>query len=219
MLFKIDRCELEIGKAAQRAYQLLEHFEGDVKVANKIEPRGANVGGARGLGSARKSVRGIVRKTVGGSSVGDSSSGVCPVKVKLETEAVTKHGDELERALRLLTSGATALAARRRDASAEEKSQRPGNSQGKKRKLRQGKRQTVSDDNHDDDDCSEEAGTAHCRVRARNRFRGALGKKTRSRGSRIRSRNAVIDKWLAEEAGGEGDRTDAFVDLEDFLDG
>lgn len=48
-------------------------------------------------------------------------------------------------------------------------------------------------------------------------FSQASSRKTRSKKSRVRSRNAWIDEWL-EEGGEDGDdRMDAFVDLEDFI--
>lgn len=54
VLFKMDRCELEISKAAQRARQFLDHFEEADERTPKIKTPDGDIAAAAGIGSAKK---------------------------------------------------------------------------------------------------------------------------------------------------------------------
>lgn len=212
MLFKIERCEIEVGVAAQKARQFLQHFEQGVKKegaknssAVKAETRGG------GVGSAKKRSRCCVGNDVGGGGGGGSQA-----KAKRDAGTTNRCDETLETALRLLVSGADTLAVRRRDSAAKEKSRaarlsRDGKKRGHAPRGRQGQGVALADNEE------EEVATEGRRSSgARDRFGGASGKRRRSRGARVRSRNMVIDGWLEEGVEGGG-REDAFVDLEDFI--
>lgn len=203
LLFKIERCELEIGTAAQKARQFLEHFEGGAKHSTG----GAGTRDGR-VGSAKKRARGCV-----------GNGGGCQAKAKHAALPPSGKCDEkLENALRLLLSGADTLAAWRRDSAAKEKSRASRlNHGGKRGQARRGQQQGRGAGADDAEE--EEEGVAERRGRcARDRFGGASGKRRRSRGARVRSRNVVIDGWLEEGGEEGGGREDAFVDLEDFIE-
>ncbi|CAM9888917.1 unnamed protein product [Ectocarpus sp. 4 AP-2014] len=207
MLFKIERCELEVGTAAHKTRQFLEHFQDGAKnSAGKAETRSGGVGGA-----TRKRARGGCDKDGGG---GD------PAKAKkLEPGGSTTIScdETLESALRLLLAGADTVAAWRRDSAAKEKSRaaRPKHG-GKRGQARRERQQGIGPGaEHEDGDEEEAGGRSNS---ARDRFTGASGKRKRSRGTRIRSRNVVIDGWLEEGGEEGGNRDDAFVDLEDFIE-
>lgn len=219
VLFKMDRCELEVSKAAHRARQFLDHVEEDVQVKIKIEmPGGGISASAAGVESAKKGKRGSVGRSSSSSSGG--SGGGSQAVSKDAGGTVTNPCDlELGKALRLLLTGADTLAAWRRDASAR-KNARAGAKQrfsGDKGRARRAQRSGVAGA-EDASEGSGEIGRAEQRVTSLDRFGRVPSKRRRLRGARVRSRNVVIDGWLDE--GGEGiDPADAFVDLEDFIDG
>ncbi|CAM9282774.1 unnamed protein product [Ectocarpus fasciculatus] len=209
MLFKIERCELEIGTAAHKTRQFLEQFQDGAKSsAVKAETR-SGVGGA-------------TRKRAHGGCAGDKDGGggSDPAKAKkLEAGGSTTIScdETLESALRLLLAGADTVAAWRRDSAAKEKSRaaRPkhGGKRGQARRERQqGLGRGAA---HEEGDEEEAGGRSNS---TRDRFTGASGKRKRSRGRRVRSRNVVIDGWLEEGGEEGGNRDDAFVDLEDFIE-
>ena len=204
MLFKIERCELEIGTAAQKARQFLEHFGDGTKHSSTV---GAGTRDGH-IGSAKKRARGRV-----GNNSGGGGGGFRLAKTKDGEIPPGNQCDEtLENALRLLLSGADTLAAWRRDSAAKAKRRAARLNHGGKRG--QARRGTAAE-GHD----AEEEGVAGRRGHgARDRFGGASGKRRRSRGARVRSRNAVIDGWLEEGGEEGGSREDAFVDLEDFIE-
>ncbi|CBN77360.1 expressed unknown protein [Ectocarpus siliculosus] len=207
MLFKIERCELEIGTAAHKTRQFLEHFQdGEKNSAVKAETRSGGVRGA-----TRKRARGGCDKDGGG---GD------PAKAKkLEPGGSTTIScdENLESALRLLLAGADTVAAWRRDSAAKEKSRaaRPTHG-GKRGQARRERQQGLGPGAEHEEGDEEEAGGRSNSVR--HRFTGASGKRRRSRRARVRSRNVVIDGWLEEGGEEGGNRDDAFVDLEDFIE-
>lgn len=207
MLFKIERCELEIGTAAHKTRQFLEHFQDGAKnSAVKAETRSGGVGGA-----TRKRARGGCDKDGGG---GD------PAKAKkLEPGGSTTIScdETLESALRLLLAGADTVAAWRRDSAAKEKSRaaRPKHG-GKRGQARRERQQGLGPGAEHEEGNEEEAGGRS--NSARDRFTGASGKRKRSRRTRVRSRNVVIDGWLEEGGEEGGNLDDAFVDLEDFIE-
>lgn len=215
MLFKMDRCELEINKAAQRARQFLDHFEEADKGNANIETPGGGISAAAGVGSAKKRRRGRVRRSSGSSGGGGA---VGQARVKCVGETATNPCDEqLGKALRLMIAGADTLAAWRRDASAKENG-RAGPKHGFSRGKGQAHRAQRSGVAGAEDEGSGESGLEERRVASWDRFGRVPSKRRRLRGARVRSRNTVIDGWLEE--GGEGvDPADAFVDLEDFIDG
>ncbi|CAM9274925.1 unnamed protein product [Laminaria digitata] len=221
VLFKMDRCELEIGKAAHRARQFLDHFEEDALEKAKIETPGDGISAAAGVESAKKRKRGRVGRSGGssGSSSGGGGGGG-QAKAKRVGGTVTNPRDEqLGKALRLLIAGADTLAAWRRDASAKENGPagpKHGLSRGKGQ-ARRAKPSGVAAA-EDADEGSRESGGGERGVASWDRFGRVPSTRRRLRGARVRSRNTVIDGWLEE--GGEGvDPADAFVDLEDFIDG
>lgn len=199
MLFKIERCDLEIGAAAQRARQLLKHFEEGAKHSTV----GAGTRDGR-VGSAKKRARGCV----------GNGGGCRQSKAKdAESPPSGKCDETLENALGLLLSGADTLAAWRRDSAAKEKSRAARlNHDGKRGQARRGAAAAAEADD------AEEDGEAGRRGHGASRFGGASGKRRRSRGARVRSRNVVIDGWLEEGGEEGGSREDAFVDLEDFIE-
>lgn len=210
MLFKIERCELEIGTAAQKTRQFLEHFQDGAKNgAVKAETKSGGVGGA-----TRKRARGGCVGDKDGGAGGDSAKAK-----KLEPGASTTIScdETLESALRLLLAGADTVAAWRRDSAAKEKSRaaRPKHG-GKRVQARRERQQGLGHGTAREDGDEEEAGGRS--NSARDRFTGASGKRKRSRGKRVRSRNVVIDGWLEEGGEEGGNRDDAFVDLEDFIE-
>lgn len=201
MLFKIERCELDIGAAAQKARQFVQHFEESAKNSPATdEARGA------GVGSARKRSRCV------GNCVGSGSSS--QAKAKHDAGATNGCDEALEMALRLLVSGADTLAAWRRDSAAKEKSRAARRSRGGKKRgrTRQGPGMTLVNN------VEEEVATERRGGSARDGFGGASGKRRKSRRARVRSRNVVIDGWLEEGGEEGGGREDAFVDLEDFIE-
>lgn len=264
LLFKMDRFELEIGKAAQRARRFLGLLRHPRPSDN------AGTGAATG-GSAS-------RTAVGGGASGDSKGGVAvvvsikdvkvrgrgaPSNVPKATPATSTSagGDApdgqqtlgargasscdraLERALSALVSGADALAFRRQDALSRAdgggrgrnaRDGRRGRDRGK-RKRAEGGREADTDSDPDSDagrdtDADADSGSsarAEKGMAAGRRRRGSLPEEVdgagavkrwgRSRGSRIRSRNPVIDGWLEEGGAEESHGADAFVDLEDFI--
>eukprot|EP00903_Cladosiphon_okamuranus_P013494 g12569.t1 len=208
MLFKMERCELEIGTAAQRARHFLEHFEDRAKHSTV----GAGTRDGR-VGSAKKRARGRVGNGGGGGGGGcrqETAKGA-------ESPQSGKCDETLENALRLLLSGADTLAAWRRDYAAKEKSRAARfNHDGKSKRGHA--RRGVAAAAAKADDAEEEAVTGRRGNGARDRFGVASGKRRRSRGVRVRSRNAVIDGWLQEGGEEGGSREDAFVDLEDFIE-
>lgn len=209
MLFKIERCELEIGTAAQRARQFLEHFGGGAKHSTV----GTRTRDGR-VGSAKKRTRACVGNDSGGGGGGGQATA--------KDAALPSSGkcdETVENALRLLLSGADTLAAWRRDSAAKEKSRAARlNHDGKRGQARRGQQQGRGAAAEADD--AEEAGVSGTRGHGatRDRFGGASGKRRRSRGARVRSRNVVIDGWLEEGGEEGGGREDAFVDLEDFIE-
>lgn len=205
MLFKIERCELGIGTAAQRARQFLEHFEESAKHSGTA---GAGTRDGGRVGSAKKRARGCVGN--------DGGSGGGQTKARDAASPPSAKCDEtLENALRLLLSGADTLAAWRRDSAVKEKSRAARLSHdGKRGQARRGQQHGRGAAAEPDD--AEEEGVSE--RRARDRFGGASGKTRRSRGARVRSRNVVIDGWLEEGGEEGGSRDDAFVDLEDFIE-
>ena len=205
MLFKIERCELEIGTAALRARQFLELFEEGAKHRTV----GTCTRDGR-VGSAKKRTRGCVGNDGGGGGQAKAKEAALPPSGMCD-EAV-------ENAVRLLLTGADTLAAWRRDSAAKEKSRAARlNHEGKRGQARRGQRQgrgTAAEAN-DAEEEGESRGRGHG---GRERFGGASGKRRRSRGARVRSRNVVIDGWLEEGGEEGGSREDAFVDLEDFIE-
>lgn len=201
MLFKIERCQLDIGTAAQKARQFLQYFEGASNSTVKAETRGA------GVRSARKRSRCCVGNGVGG---GNSSQ----AKAKHDARATNDCDETLETALRLLVSGADTLAAWRRDSAAKEMSKAARRGRGGKKRDHTQQGPGVALANTEEQEVATEGRGSNTRYR----FGGASGKRRKSKGARVRSRNVVIDGWLEEgeeEGAGQGD---AFVDLEDFIE-
>lgn len=213
MLFKIERCELEISTAAQKARQFLEHFAEDIKRSTG----GADARNGR-IGSAKKRARGYVGND-GGGGVGGRDGCGGQAKAKHAGSPPSRKCDEtVESALLLLLSGADTLAAWRRDSAAKEQRRAARLSHdGKRGQTRRGQKPGQGAAAEADD--AEEEGVVEGRGRgARVRFGGASGKRRRSTGARVRSRNVVIDGWLEEGGEEGGGRGDAFVDLEDFIE-
>eukprot|EP00752_Nemacystus_decipiens_P007038 g6313.t1 len=207
MLFKIERCELEIGTAAHRARQFLEHFEEGAKHSAV----GAGTRDGR-VGSAKKRGRGCFGNDGGrggGGGQAKARDAAIPMSGKCDETVVN--------ALGLLLSGADTLAAWRRDSAAKEKNRAARlNREGKRGQGRRGQQQGRGA--AEADDAGEEGVSERRGDGVRDRFGGASGKRRRSRGARVRSRNVVIDGWLAEGGEEGGSREDAFVDLEDFIE-
>lgn len=224
LLFKMDRCELEIGRAALRARRFLDNSHRREVLKNgdavmKSESKAGQVGGHGGVRSAKKRGR-VAGGGKRGAAVDDS--GVTPCEV-----ITTKCDDAMERALCLLLSGADRLAAWRREFSARENEifvERGRRREGKSQKRRRAQAEMRSSPSEDEDDTvllGEESAGVGREVEMGRNSQGALTtsrrKSSRSR-MRLRSRNAWIDGWLAEGGEEGGDVGDAFVDLEDFIE-
>lgn len=218
MLFKIERCELEIGTAAQKARQFLEQFEEGTKRSGAV---GAGARDGR-VGSTKKRARGCCVGN-GGGRAGAGGAGQAKAKHAAAAPPIGKCDEAVEDALRLLLSGADTLAAWRRDSAAKEKSRAARlNHDGRRARARQGQQQgrgaAGEEAEAEADDEGQEGGAERRGGGARDRFGGASGKRRGSRRARVRSRNAVIDGWLEEGGEEGGSREDAFVDLEDFIE-
>lgn len=230
-----------MSKAAQRARQFLERCdEGeratksknhnvDVNVTASDTEGGKSVKDGGVIGCSKQRARARGRGQVGGSmreEVDDNRRRAGSGQMRATPEggrgALLKCGDGLGRALRLLVSGADTLVAWRREVSAKAKSR------GGVRRKHGVSLGGGGDGNGEGDGGDSEGGVEEDRGGGRGGkgrvnaggFGGALGKRRRSgaRG-RVRSRNRVIDDWLEEGGEEGGDRGDAFVDLEDFIDG
>lgn len=227
LLFKMDRCELEIGRVAPRARNFLDHSHrrevsknGDAVM--KSESKGGHVGGHGGVRSAKK--RGRV---AGGGKRGAAADDSADTAVTTCEMTTTECDDAIERALRLLLSGADRLAAWRREFSARENEilvDRGRRREGKSQKRRRAQAEVRVSPSEDEDDTvllEEESVGVGKEVELGGNSQGALTtsrrKSARSR-MRLRSRNAWIDGWLAEGGEEGGDVGDAFVDLEDFIE-
>lgn len=204
----MERCELEIGTAAHKARQFLEHFEAGAKHSSAV---GAGTRGDRCAGSARKRARDCVGNGGGGGGGGQAKA----TDAALPRNA-RRCDETLEKALRLLLSGADTLAAWRLDSAAKDKSRAARlNHVGKSGQARAaGTTASAAEVDH----AEEEVPSERRSHGARERLGWASGKRRRSRGARVRSRNAVIDGWLEEGGEEGGSREDAFVDLEDFIE-
>ncbi|CAM9253665.1 unnamed protein product [Scytosiphon promiscuus] len=202
MLFKIERCELEITTAAQKARQFLEFFEDSTQKST----REAETTGSSSVARARKRSR----TCVGHRGCGDGGN----AKGKIDPGTRARCDEKVEGALRLLVSGADTLAAWRRDSVAKAKSVANRSQRGGKKGHARHRHQ----EREHADDAGGERLTSGRGSGARDRFSGASGKRRRSSVGRVRSRNVVIDGWLEEGGEEGGGRGDAFVDLEDFIE-
>lgn len=247
LVFKIERCELEIAKAAQRARQVLTYLEGpensggcggtgkrssttvgsweavggcaDVRATKTPRPRDRNKGMCN---------EGPSMGVSGGFGGTPSASSICLPQGHIPCSK------ELVKVLRDLIAGADAMVARRRDAVGKSKNDTPLGShrRGVQRvHCRKRRRSQPGDGDHkvreeersDGDQGEIEGGDFVDRSgnpdKGDSRSRGGTRLLSRRRSSsRARVRSRnPIIDGWLQEGGADGDGADAFVDLEDFI--